>query len=225
MILLFHHIQKTGGNTLLNAFEQKYGNTYRIHPGQNGENMTPDDAYHLAQSEEPIMISSHGPAHLDAIAQQCTDIDCYYLTLIREPLDRMVSHFAHLCRNKNNTLWPDIQRTMIDGVPQIDEFLKKTEDTELCNLTTKQLCRFATPKYEAAGTILKNYAYYGFTHRMVDTLQEINDKFGLELNTEIGKTAYNISQNRPLVENLPKTTIDLLQEHNQEDIKLWWEVI
>jgi hypothetical protein len=224
MIILFHHIQKTGGNTLIKAFEEMYGESYVIHPGRNGEGMTGDDVNHIYNGY-PIMISSHSPGYLDAIARQCNTQNIHYITLLREPLDRSCSHFAHLCRNGNHSLWSEIEASMINGVPNLENYLRDNPDTEVTNLMVDQLCRFTCrTSATTAQEILKSYAWYGYTHNMEESLRSLSLTLKLPLNTSIGKTCYNASNNRPLVENLPTSTQDLLKQCNGKDLELWESV-
>jgi hypothetical protein len=219
MIILFHHIQKTAGNTLKNAFTASYGDNslYVIHPGHNGENLQADDVAELSIGRT-IMVASHEPNRLDDIGLAIPG--CRYITLLRNPIERSLSHFAHLCRNKNNSLWPQIEEAMVDGQPNLDIFLMNNKNTEVSNLMTKQLCRYTSYNAETAYAIASRYQYVGHSEDMVKTITELSDRLGIELDAEIGNTAYNIGENRPLVEDLPNYTQHLLRETNQMDLEL-----
>jgi hypothetical protein len=103
-VLVFCHIPKTAGTAVTAALRQMVGDSRTLHAGRPSEtaafrSMTPAD---ISQYE---VVSGHIP--IADLLRVCGP-NAIYCSLVREPVARMTSFFAHVARDPSN---PDHSRS------------------------------------------------------------------------------------------------------------------
>ncbi len=115
--LIFIHIPKTGGRCLDNVLAEQYTGkgSYMVYEQEFYQ--PPESLIRSLQRDKPKLIYGHMPygTHL------FLDYDTTYVTMMRNPMDRIRSHYGgHL--DQNPTICPHCNKDFIGGVGLFKEF-------------------------------------------------------------------------------------------------------
>ena len=140
-----------------------------------------------------------------------------YITVLRDPIDRMISAFYFMHTYK----WhPNYWKFRREGWT-LEDFVKRWRKA---NLQTKMI---AGADYDAlctAETLAKakeNLQYFsvvGLTERFEESLALMKMRFGWKLESY---SSFNVTRTRPKKRDLPQSTLDLIAERNRFDIELY----
>jgi hypothetical protein len=137
---------------------------------------------------------------------------CRYITLLRDPLERVVSlyYFAKL------------QDTM-----SLEEFARNPPFREVDNDQTRRIAGVNPPVGEctratldlARGNLRQHFDVVGTTERMDETLARLNVKLGW--NREVVSVTRNVNTERPSSSLLTPEAVDAIRARNELDYELW----
>src|SRR6185503_5316275 len=137
---------------------------------------------------------------------------CRYITLLRDPLERVVSlyYFAKL------------QDTMT-----LEEFARNPPFREVDNDQTRRIAGVNPPVGECTRATLdlarenlrRHFDVVGTTERMDETLAQLNVKLGW--NREVVSYPRNVNTARPKSSVLTREAVDAIRTRNELDFELW----
>ncbi len=198
-MIAFMHIPRTGGTSFQSWAERTYNGSYIRGPG-------------------PIL----GRRHKQLLQAQIDDVKCYavhmaydpnisglrWMTLLREPIDRIVSHFYFRVKREH----PDYVDLNIWDITNDNDW---PEHDCGHNLMVRMLAG-GIDSFATAKEYVKQFAIIG----RVERIQSFSDKYSKLSTCQCNITKENDNPCRPMLTDIPTACLDWLREHNQKDIQL-----
>lgn len=222
-LLIFLHVPKTAG-TSLNALLERQFAPDEVAPFHTGAVSVPQTAELIRQTSVEILDQYRYLAtHLDYSIHSYFTRTPVFITLLRNPIDRVISNYRHL--KQHRTRLYDVVRDMSLG-----EFLvsQKTRD-QYFNRQTCQLAGFTIDAelslppedelLEVAKQHLEETTFFGLQEHFGASLHLLNYTFGWSIKYE--SRVLNASQQRSTWEELPSDLLHLIVERNQLDLALY----
>ncbi len=136
-----------------------------------------------------------------------------YMTILRDPIERVISTFYHVRKTKECT-----EHDLFNQLTLYEYVTRKDLDYFTSNLQTRYLSENYECNLEVAKNNLKNYfSIVGIMERFKDTLYIIEKELCWQTHYE----DIDITQNRPDMKKVPKEIIQIIKEKNQKDIELY----
>lgn len=208
--IIFPHIEKNAGSTLSYILHQNFPFYVGLDSEPKRGNAKAFDEHALEGLLRITKYKIQGIGghtihpYFDYGSKLPTNLQSFYLTFVREPISRWLSHLNYrIAVMKQN--W-DIQRFL--------------ETEEFSNFQTKKLC--GQPNAELAISILKKFSLVGILERFDEGLLLLKDKLGDDFN--INYQRINVSSNKRNnlnIHNLTSEELALIRAANEEDIKLY----
>jgi hypothetical protein len=214
--LLFVHVPKTAGSSLYSIFRTilKPPELLKLHP--NGETLVRINALPKRHASRLKVLYGHVDTQL---ARQIVPLD-QCVTLLRDPVDRLVSYYAFakdmnsgshsdLARRTSITQWIDALR-----LPETDNGMVRRfsglPEADFGHCTGKML--------ERAKANLAQFALVGLTERFDDFYALLAHRLGLPMRTYV---AAKVNAERPRFNQLPTETLAELERRNELDRELY----
>jgi hypothetical protein len=206
-LIAFVHIPKTAGGTLKSVFADAFGSksihnagNYLLNTERTTEKATtvgPHTRFTLGHVPYGLFRSNLPP-------------DTRYITFLREPIERVVSHwFRHLDGKKGS-----LPEALESGMPQVT------------NLMTRFLCghvdalgQLPDSAVDEAKTNLESFDFVGFQDRFDESLVVLQERLGMPM-TPYGQSVH-VNANRPEVDAIDEATVELIKQHNHLDVELY----
>jgi Sulfotransferase family len=234
-LLIFNHIPKTAGTSLGEIIKKQYGNEaiYRCY-GDDPQNRSIDriikDLSLILQSPSGQNIAAV-TGHLGfGLHEFFPELNYQYLTILREPVDRVISYYSHVKRYFQNPLG-EAARNL-----SIEEFISRKLSIEIDNLQTRYLSGIGWQKfilgvgehipYGQCSTTMLALAKDNLDRDYLICIQEnfpaslakLSDTLQWQNITNI---RVNVNDLRTLKTELSQEAIDLIKSHNQLDLELY----
>jgi hypothetical protein len=228
-LIAFVHIPKTAGGTATNMLAGAYsraamhdaGNFIRD-PDRSARKVTRrPGGWERWQRKGGRVTVGHLPYGL---FREHLPTDTRYITLLREPVDRVLSHFHGHVRSTGT---PADQRKLERGVVlagSVEEALEMGLPA-LTNLSTRFLCGNPSPMGELppralddAKANLREFAFVGIQERFEESVVLLQRTFALGLVPYVNR---HVSIKRPAVDEIPDEQRALIAEHNMLDAELY----
>jgi hypothetical protein len=232
---LFLHLPKTGGSTLRNCVFKQYRTDkyYEADRGyfvcgvyyypagllaQPGPELPARVRRTLARADVRAVIG-----HFSFGIHRFMNVPTTEVTIVREPVDRVISLFYHL-RKYDQTVW---HRPIVTRNLSVEDFIRDLSCREADNGQTRRIAG-RQPRYgacsaamlERAKTNLRRYfSVVGTTDRFDETLLLIKRKLGW-VDPPFYRPAL-VNTDRPPTTVLPQSTRDVISERNQYDVQLY----
>jgi hypothetical protein len=149
---------------------------------------------------------------------------CTYITIIREPIDRIISHYYFVIQTPHHYL----HKKVVSQNMSLKDYVLANLSPELDNGQTKLLAtddgmvkygQYTEELLEIAkDNILKYFSVIGVLDRFDAFLMLLRRTFGWEISHYVKE---NVTINRPNKNELAEDTLSVLEEHNQLDIRLY----
>ena len=149
-----------------------------------------------------------------------------YITLLREPVDRVVSHYYFARRTERHYLHKQA------GSISLKDYVEKLENLEMDNGQTRILAgighgaRFGHCTQQMLDTakenLQKHFAAAGVSERFDDFLRLVENRLGWDI---LHYKIKNAGHDRPQVQDVDAETRAAIIEHNRLDIELYRYVV
>ena len=220
--VIFLHIPKTAGRTLQDVLDRKYkrSEAFSIDPNRVRESTEEFKGLPYDQRSKIRLLKGHMPFGLhEFLPNQST-----YVTILRNPIDRIISHYYYVIRHPNHHLYNKVKYNKLSlkgyvasGISiELDNFQMRS----LAGATDLGFGKCSSELLEQAKCHLQShFTVVGLTERFDETL--ILMKRDLQWHTPPFYTELNVSRNRPLLEDIPRDTLDLIEKYNELDCELY----
>ena len=219
-VILYLHIPKAAGTTLSRMLERRVGRSlvYVVRDTRTG--LQEVAALPDAKREELQLIRGHFAYGVHAALQRPFE----YITMLREPVDRVVSHYYYVLRNPAHYLHARVTSEKMS--------LKKYALGGLTReMDNGQVRAIAGPYYrdprgqcsrdllELAKDNLRNrFAVVGLAERFDETVLLLGERYGWE---DMAYTRQNVTSDRVRLNELPEETIEAIRKANALDVELY----
>lgn len=216
--IIFLHILKASGSTLKFLLNRCYPeeNSYTIYPhtGGSAEELAAMDQTRLQ------MVSGHFGFGIHEHIHRPTA----YITVLRDPVERVLSNYYHEKRASISHLYEALQDGM--DIPAYIKFY--VEELEADNVQTRMIAgnwyrRGHGPCTDemlatAKANLRDHFAVTGITERFDESFLLMKRQFGWRY---AFSPRFNVTKNRPQRAAVPAETIALIEKHNQYDRALY----
>jgi hypothetical protein len=209
--LLFQHIPKTGGTALSSKLHEYYGEpNYRWYHGPDGA---------LQALTEPDLSYKAIGGHFNMFLSKGLNIEreLVLITLLREPIDRVLSQYYYLKTAEKHVLYPIVNQYSIEEI-----YLNDVEEcrAHFVNLLTTKITMEpeSALSLDSAKESLKNYTFFGFQDNMFGVEKFLGNLFGLSW---FWVPLFDPNLGRVPLSKTPNRTKDIIREHNQDDVELY----
>jgi len=222
-LLIFVHLPKTAGTTVAFVLGRQYGNkkTLNLYHWR----FKRIRAYLRRSSQEKSSIQLVRGHIGYGIHRKLKETDFKYFTILRNPIDRVVSHYFFHKNNPNYELSTKIQTEGIN----LEAYITKTQLKDLDNYQTRLLAGEKVglePEFGACQRNLlntakrrlqKDFAVVGTTERFDETLLVLQRVFKWNIPVYISA---NVTKNRPRGEEITPSIRQAIMEYSKFDIEL-----
>jgi hypothetical protein len=214
--VIFLHLPKTAGTTLNRLIEWEYplSEMYSIDPvlyewsAAHLRKRSPDRLKKIRIFKGHMTFGLH-----EVLPQPAT-----YITVLRDPVDRMISAYYFMRNYKLHPLYWKFRRekwTLEDFVrrsPRKNIQCKILAGAEYTKPCTAEICETAKEH------LLRYFSVVGLSERFEESLALMKLRFGWKLQRY---SSFNVTRTRPRKADVPRSTLDLIEETNSFDISLY----
>ncbi len=214
--VIFLHLPKTAGTTVNRLIEWEYPlkEMYSVDPvlfqwsAAHLRALPPERLRKIRMFKGHMAFGLH-----EVLPQKAT-----YITVLRDPVDRVISAFYFMrsyklhplywkMRRQNWTLEDFVNNSQRDNVQS--KIVAGSEYNEPC---TREIV-------ETAKNNLRNhFSIVGLSARLEESLALMKLRFGWKLSSY---SSFNVTRSRPKKRDLPQATLDLIHQRNAFDIELY----
>jgi hypothetical protein len=220
--LLFVHVPKTAGSTLLQALEHQYGSVARLYGPDHPGAIDPEDFVALSPAARRAFgaVVGHVPVELDLRLPRRDR----RITLLRDPVDRVVSHFAyastmpHLAADHGLDVPGHDLEWFVTSAPS--ERLVQNAHVRLLGGDGHSPPPVATDESlaRARENLESRFDAFGFSERFDEALALFGEVLGW---APVSVQPVNVNPDRPATSEIPARTRALIEEHNRLDLELY----
>ncbi len=222
LTIIFLHIPKAAGITIYSILKNQYapGETYQI-----DGNRTPESIKEFlnlpAEKKKKIRILQ---GHMSFGLHRQFSGETTYFTLLRDPLERIISHYYYVLRSPEHYLYEKVTK----GKISLKDFVTGSTAKELNDGQVRFIsgvgfyfgynqCPYAL--LELAQSILdKFFTVVGVNEYFDETVLLLKKSFNWKPPVYIRQ---NVTENRPRQEDLDNDTVEAIKEYNKLDIALY----
>ena len=227
-IVIFTHIPKTAGTSLRHIVQSQY-QPYNVF-----------EFYHLKTQPPKVRKGIEKYRRLNPVRQkaiafisghvgfglhQFLERPCTYITVLRDPIERVVSYYYFLQRNQNAIVK---DRTLQEFVRHFSG-VHNSMTCYLSGLTLKaqlqepgvdvKTLQFANHTLEQAQkNIARHFKVVGFLDRFDETCILLQRKLGWNFSSYVRK---NVAKRRNLIDGVSAKDLELIRQYNQLDLQLY----
>ena len=219
--LIFLHLMKTGGRTLVHVLKQNSDQNTRFHCSQKpGETLQDLQAMSEEQRRSLHLFYGHIEFGLHATLPQPST----YVTLLRHPVDRVISHYyygffteKHYTHDLVNTKNMSLADYMAYGMTELDNGQTRRIAGSISSTIPFGKC---TPELLeiAKKNIDEKFLLIGLTERFDEFLLLLGRSLGLK---QILYTRSNVNTRKPGSKQITEVDRASVLKHNQLDLELY----
>jgi len=222
--ILFDHLPKCGGLSLNTYLEAHYprGKTFSLNP----RNLTLSVNKFKSLSERDRYGYDLIKGHLAHELLDYVHPECLKVTVLREPVDRIISHYYYAKRTPRHYLYSKIHQSGMG----LEEYATSGLSDELRNWYTTHFSGLSLDDVErrpeesiakALEVILKRYDIVGFLDNFSLFLEMLRSQAKLR---DVYKERVNVTQGREKLSHIEESVMNKIREVNKIDIVLYREV-
>lgn len=214
--IIFLHLPKTAGTTLNRLIEWEYPlrEMYSIDPV-----LFEWSAGHLRKlSKRRLGCMRMFKGHMLFGLHQVLPQPSTYITVLRNPVDRVLSAFYYM---RNYRLHPQYWKLRRENWT-VERFVERsTRDNVQCKIIAA--ADYHSPCTQdilerAIDHLDRYFSVVGLSERFEESLALMKLRFGWQLNSY---SSFNVTRARPQKADLPQTTLELITERNRFDVALY----
>jgi hypothetical protein len=214
--VIFLHLPKTAGTTLNRLIEWEYPlfQMYSIDPVFFRWSWK--HLQHL--SEKRLKRTRVFKGHMLFGLHEILPQPATYITVLREPVDRVISAFYFMRNYKLHPLYWKMRR----GNWSLEDFVRRSlRENVQCKVLagaeyekpcTQEICE------RAKENLLRYFSVVGLSERFEESLALMKLRFGWKLERY---SSFNVTRSRPRKAEIPQSTLDLIAERNSLDLSLY----
>lgn len=216
--IVFIHVPKTGGMTLYSMIREIYkpSELHKINPAAESI----EKYKSLPQTRKDRLKMIYG--HMDYGLRELLPPGSNYVTLMRHPVDRVISHYYYVRRTENDPLRELALRS------SLYDWVAHCNLEEMENGQTRRLSGMAGGmKFgecsmdvlaQAKTNVAKDFALVGITERYDETYILMSKLFGWPIKNY---PSVNVAKWKPGQNEIPARTIRLIEKFNALDMELY----
>jgi hypothetical protein len=214
--VIFLHLPKAAGSTLNRLIEWEYplSEMYSIDPVFFRFSWAHLQRLSKKRLRRTRMFKGHMLFGLHAILPQ----PATYITVLREPVDRVISAFYFM---RSYKLHPLYWKFKFENWSLEDFVRRSPRDNVQCKIIagaeyntpcTAEICE------KAKEHLIRYFSVVGLSERFEESLALMKLRFGWKLQRY---SSFNVTRTRPRRADVPQSTVDLIEEKNAFDISLY----
>ncbi len=226
--IIFLHIPKTAGSTFLSIFMREYrsANIFRLYGDKTIRSIDAIEKFKELPEHDRMKIEvliGHMKFGLHEYMQQPVT----YITFLREPIERIISHYYYVLRFSDHYLHDQVIAEKIN----LKDFIVRGLTDETNNGQTRLLSGVGKslpygdcpPEMldSAIDNISKHFSAVGISERFDESLILMTNLFGWRSHYYYKK---NVTKKRAIKDEIPLDTLEAIKKYNQLDIQLYERV-
>lgn len=224
-VLIFVHIPKTGGITLNNIIDNNYkkGTIFQFDKENHLESFIK-----LTDSEKSKYKCFRGHIGYGVHHYLPKGISVKYVTMLRNPIDRAVSHYYYVLRKPDHYLHEEVCRRGMS----LEEYIAGGLTSELYNGQTRLLASVDGEPIDfnkkdiidendlkiAKNNLKKSFSFVGITQEFDVSILLLKEIFHWD---KIYYYKNNVSRSRPTLNSIGDNIKDIIKKNNSVDMKLY----
>ena len=224
MALIFLHIPKAAGTTMNDIIERQFpqGTVFTVDGARVRESV--DEFKNLPEEERRRVrcLKGHIPFGLHEYLPHPTT----YITVLRNPVDRIISHYYYVLRTPHHYLY----NTVTAGNMRLRDYVSSGISPELMNGQTKTVSGLGKADMivreyssadlleEAKRTLQDHFVSVGLVERFDETLVLFQRLLGWQ---NIFYVRRNVTKKHPSQQEIAKTTVEVIERENELDMALY----
>ena len=221
--LIFIHIPKTAGSSFRQVLKRPYKKN-TVHEIYGQYMLSVNEFKELSESEKLRirLLIGHMPFGLDEFLPQPST----YITILREPLDRIVSHYYYILRSPRH---PIHNQVVEENMGLCDYALSGLAPMELDNGQVRFISGVSGQKIKygdcsvdlleiAKDNLRKKFAVVGLSEYFSETLILFKKVFGWK---NMFYVKDNVTKDRPRLDDFSPEIIEAIRQHNRFDVALY----
>ncbi len=214
--VIFLHLPKTAGTTVNRLIEWEYPlkEMYSVDPvlfewsSAHLRKLPPERLRKIRMFKGHMTFGLH-----KVLPQPAT-----YITVLRDPVDRVISAFYFMRTYKLHPLYWKMRRENWS----LEDFVRNSKRDNvqskiIAGAEYKEPCTREIVE-TAKENLRQHFSVVGLSARLEESLALMKLRFGWRLNTY---SSFNVTRSRPKKRDLPQASLDLIHEKNAFDIELY----